>query len=277
MDRRKAMKVAAGVLAGSGAGLFALSKAFKTEVSQDAGPQPLEYTRAEGSWNYAGLDPEVTAALAYKLYSEGACMYASVKSVVSQLALQYGEPYASFPYQMFRYGHGGVGGYGSVCGALNGVAALIGLFITDRKVQDRMITDIFQWYEKASLPIFKPVQPNFDFTPVSTVSNSILCHASNTIWCKQAGIQIDSDERRERCRRLTSDVVQKLTVSLNEIHSGIYITNTHGNVAAGSCVSCHGNEGKLKNTSVRMSCNSCHSESVGHKVFSDVHYRLMKE
>jgi hypothetical protein len=276
MDRRKAMKVAAGVLAGSGAGLFTLSRAFKAQGIQDTGPHSLEYTRPESSWNYAGFNPEVTAGLAYTYYNEGSCMYATIKSFVSQLAEQHGEPFASFPYQMFRYGHGGIGGYGSVCGALNGAAAVIGLFVTDKNVQDKMITDLFQWYEKAALPAYKPLQPNLDFTPVSSVSNSVLCHASNTNWCKLSGFGIDSGERKERCRRLTSDVVQKLTVSLNEIHSGIYMTNMHGNEAAGTCISCHGNDGKLKNTSVKMSCNSCHTESVGHKVFADVHYKLMK-
>ncbi|HDR50691.1 MAG TPA: hypothetical protein ENN90_03595 [Mariniphaga anaerophila] len=49
------------------------------------------------------------------------------------------------------------------------------------------------------------------------------------------------------------------------------------NEATNTCVACHGNEGKLKNTSVKMSCTSCHSESVAHKIFGDVHYKFMKE
>ena len=66
-------------------------------------------------------------------------------------------------------------------------------------------------------------------------------------------------------------------MSLNEIHADNYITNKHGDDAAGTCISCHGKEGKVSNAAVKMSCNSCHTESMGHRIFSDVHYKLMKD
>ena len=277
MDRRKVIKLTAGAIAGGGVGLFALSNAFKTKNQLNSKPSKLEYTDSEGNWNYTHLDPAATAESAYKFYSEGSCMYATIKSVISRLAEKFGEPYVSFPYQMFKYGHGGVGGYGSVCGALNGAAALIGLFINDKAVQDKMITDIFQWYEKEALPKFSPRNPNYNYIPPTSVSNSILCHASNTNWSKTSGLEVSSDERKERCRRLTADVAEKVASSLNKIYTSAYITNIYSDEKANTCISCHGNEGKLKNTAVKMSCNSCHSESVGHRIFSDIHYKLMKE
>ncbi len=277
MDRRKAMKVAAGAIAGGGAGLLALTTAFRNENKQNKEPKNLEYNAAENKWEYFYLDPAATAQLAYDKYSEGSCMYATVSSVVLQLAEKFGEPFTSFPVHMFKYGHGGIGGFGSVCGTLNGAAALIGLLIADKSVQDKMIADIFQWYEKASLPKFNPQNSVFDFTPPTSIANSVLCHASNTNWCKESGFQVNSKERKERCRRLTSDVAQKVSNSLNEIFTGAYVSNMHSNEAANTCVACHGDEGKIKNTSVKMSCNSCHTESVGHRVFADVHYKLMNE
>jgi cytochrome c553 len=204
-------------------------------------------------------------------------MYATVKSVISQLAEKIGEPYTSFPFHMFKYGHGGVGGYGSVCGALNGAAALIGLLISDRSIQDRMIVDIFQWYEKEPFPTYSPANPAFDFTPARSIPNSILCHASNTNWSNDTGFKVSSNERKERCRRLTGDVTQKVTTVLNEVHADKYMTNLHSDETITTCMSCHGKEGKVKNVSVQMSCTSCHSESVGHRIFSDLHYKLMKE
>ncbi len=277
MNRRKAMKVTAGALAGGGIGLFTMANAFKTEKQPDAGPQQLDYSPSKHHWKYAHLTPAVSAEMAYNYYSEGSCMYATVKSIIAQLAEKYGEPYASFPMHMFKYGHGGVGGYGSVCGTLNGAAALIGLLIPDKSMQDKMIGDIFQWYEKEAVPTFNPVNPAFDYTPVTSVSNSVLCHASNTNWCNVSGFGVGSTERKERCRRLTGDVAKKITMSLNEIHADNYITNKHGDKAAGTCISCHGKEGKVSNAAVKMSCNSCHTESMGHRIFSDVHYRLMKK
>ncbi len=276
MDRRKAMKVAAGVIAGSGAGLFALSKGFEPETQISAGSEKLDYMPAESNWKYSRLDPVATAELAYDAYPEGSCMYATVKSVVSQLAVIHGEPYVSFPMHMFKYGHGGVGGYGSVCGALNGAAAVIGLVVTDKGTQDKMIADIFQWYEKEPLPAHVPAIPGFDFIPVTSRSGSVLCHASNTNWCKEAGFMVNSKERKERCRRLTGDVAKKVTTALNEIHTNAYLTNAHGDDASATCLTCHGSEGKVSNTSVKMSCTSCHTESLAHKVFADIHYKMMK-
>ena len=277
MDRRKALKAAAGVFAGGGIGLVTLSNAFKPEEQPVEEPSKLEYDPPETGWKYVILDPAVTAQLAYGYYSEGSCMYATVRSVISQLGEKTGEAYTSFPFHMFKYGHGGVGGYGSVCGAINGAAALIGLLIPDKTIQDRLITDIFRWYEKVPLPAFIPSEPALDFTPARSVSNSVLCHASNTNWSNQSGFKVSSNERKERCRRLTSDVVQKVTTALNEIHSDLYMANLQSNEAVNTCMACHGQEGKVDNASARMDCQSCHTESAGHRVFSDVHYRLMKE
>jgi hypothetical protein len=277
MDRRKAMKLAAGALAGGGIGLVTLSTAFKLKNQPAEEPHKLEYTETESTWKYTPLEPAVTAEIAYNLYSEGSCMFATVKSVISQLAETVGEPYLSFPFHMFKYGHGGVGGYGSVCGALNGAAALIGLLVSEKSIQDKMIADIFQWYEKEKFPVFSPVNPVYDYAPVKSVPNSILCHASNTNWCKDSGFKVDSKERKERCRRLTGDVAGKITGALNTIHANQYIANTQSNETVNNCLACHGKEGKVNNSSVMMDCNSCHPESIGHKVFADIHYKLMKE
>lgn len=275
MDRRKAFKIAAGAVAAGGAGLLTLTTAFKPEIKAGNQPEKLEYQPDESAWKYVRLDPVITAGLAYNYYSEGSCMYATVKSIVSQLAENMGEPYASFPVHLFKYGHGGVGGYGSVCGTLNGAAALIGLFISDKNIQDKMIADVFRWYEKEPLPLFSPNSPAYNYVPLKSISNSVLCHASNTNWCKTTGLKVDSKERKERCRRMTADVSMKLTTSLNEIFTNTYLTNIQPDETVNTCVACHGNEGKVNNTAVKMSCNPCHTESVGHRVFADIHYKVM--
>lgn len=277
MDRRKALKLGAGALTAGGAGLLSLPVIFRTENSVKAEPRKLEYAMEEGEWKYDYLDPDVTAQLAYGHYKDGSCMYATVTSVISQLAEKYGEPYSSFPCHMFKYGHGGVGGYGSVCGTLNGAAALIGLFIPDKGIQDVMITDLFQWYEKEAMPVFIPEKPVYEASIPVSISNSVLCHASNTNWCKATGFAVNSDERKERCRRITSDVARQVTLALNNLAMHAYMTHGHANEEVNSCIACHGDVGRVKNTSVKMSCNSCHSESIGHRIFSDVHYRYMKD
>jgi hypothetical protein len=275
MNRRNAVKITAGFLAGGGIGMLTLANAFKLKPQLQLEPRQLSHEPNESTWMYTPLDPVVSAKLAYRFYPDGSCMYATFKSIVSQLAEMHGEPFTSYPYYMFRYGHGGIGGYGTICGALNGSAALFGLFIGDKVVRDCLITDLFQWYEKEPHPVFKPEGAEMELPAVS--SNSVLCHASNTHWSKVAGVEIESKERKERCRRMTADVTLKVVTMLNSLYDNLYITNRNSNEAVQSCMACHGNEGKLKNTAGKMDCQSCHEESLGHKVFSDVHYRLIKD
>ena len=276
MNRRKAMKIAAGALVGSGAGVFTLSHAFKPNYQPFAESGKLEYKNTISGWAYSSLDPAITAELAYKNYESGSCMYATFKSIVSQLADKFGEPYASFPLHMMKYGHGGIGGYGTICGALNGASALIGLLVTEKTIQDSLITGLFRWYESTRLPEFKPQMAILDFDPPASVSGSTLCHVSNTNWGKVSGFKVNSDQRKERCRRLTSDVVHYVTVALNEYFSNVYVTSGHGIETVRNCMICHGDIGKLGNTSGKMVCAACHTEAVGHKLLSDVHYKLMK-
>lgn len=270
------MKIAAGAIVGGGAGIYALTNGFKPEYPPVEEPGKLEYPNTKTSWEYHALDPAVTAQLAYQHYDSGSCMYAVFKSIISQLAEKFGEPYASFPMHMMKYGHGGVGGFGTICGALNGAAAIIGLFVAEKAIQDSLITGLLRWYEETSLPAYKPQTPTLNFTPPSSISNSTLCHASNTNWVKEAGFKINSNERKERCRRLTSDVATRLIIVLNGYFGNTYVTSGHGNHAVSTCLTCHGDNGKLANTSSKMECTSCHTESIGHKVFADIHYKIMK-
>lgn len=275
MNRRTVLKVAAGGLVGGGAAVLTLTTAFKPEVAPLSKPKELELKAPESDWVYHQLDPAVTANLAYSVYDNGSCMYAVVHSFVSQLAERYGEPYASFPSHMMRYGHGGIGGFGTVCGALNGVAALIGLWVADKDTRDALITDLFRWYERTPLPDFKPNTAILNFTPPATVSRSTLCHASITSWGQTTGYKVKSNQRKERCRRLTGDMAATLAAKMNQLTDYTYTTVGHDDETTRTCMTCHGNQGKLDNTSGKMTCASCHSESLGHRLFSDLHYKLM--
>lgn len=276
MNRRNAMKLAAGAIIGGGAGILTLTQAFKPEPPPVKSPENLVSEGKETNWKYAQLDPAISGQIAYEQYSVGSCMYATFFGVASQMAEKFGEPFTSFPFHMMKYGHGGVGGFGTLCGALNGAAALIGLFVGDKNMRDSLINDLFQWYENSQLPVFNPQKAAMDFTPPPSVSNSTLCHASTTNWSKASGFKIDSNERKERCRRLSGEVAVKVTSSLNHFFNNDYVTVYHNNENAGTCLTCHGKESKLNNISGKMNCTSCHTKSIAHKVFGDVHYKLMK-
>jgi len=277
MDRRKAIRIAAGAVAAGSVGTVSLATAFKPEVNATAKPENIPTGNESSEWKYVPLDPVATAKRAYENYPEGSCMYGVFSSVVLQLAKEIGEPYASFPVQMMKYGHGGIGGYGTTCGSLNGAAALIGLLIEEKEIQNLLIADLFQWYENNQFPVFTPELPVLDYTPPTSVSGSVLCHASNSKWGESSGHKISSPERKERCRRLTADVTAHTVDMLNSYFSNTFVAYTRDNETVRTCMTCHGGKGKLGNTSGNMTCTSCHPKSLGHRVFGDVHYKLMKD
>lgn len=275
VNRRTALKVVAGGLIGGGAGVSILTTAFKPELRPVNQSKKLELKTEASYWRYHKLDPVITGNLAYRAYDVGSCMYAVVHSFVSQLAAKFGEPYASFPVHMMKYGHGGVGGYGTLCGALNGAASLLGLFVADKSMRDALIEDLFRWYEVTPLPAFKPAAAVFDFVPPVSVCKSTLCHISTTQWAQVSGCRAKSKERSERCRRLTGDVATRLTVIMNQLADNIYMTTSQIDENSRACITCHDKEGKVGNTSTKMDCTTCHTQSLGHKLFGDIHYKLM--
>jgi hypothetical protein len=229
---------------------------------------------SSGPWVYHELDPKVTADTAHRMYHEGGCMYAAFGSIITQLAQQFGAPYSTFPVAMMKYGVSGIGEYGSICGALNGAAAIIGLFVAKKEHQAALIEDMFTWYEKTALPVYTPPEAKQDI--VKTVAGAVLCHVSTVNWAKASGYRIDSKERSERCSRLTADVTQRLVELLNRYMTNHYVTASAMEVKTAGCIQCHGKTGKLGTVRGQMKCDSCHSGSVAHTLFGDVHYRFMK-
>lgn len=277
MERRNAIKLAVGAVAAGGVGLATMTTAFKPEIKVAAKPKNLKFKEIESDWKYVPLDPARTAEIAYAEYPNGSCMYGVFKSVISQLAKIVGEPFASFPTQMMKYGHGGVNGYGTICGALNGAAAALGLLVEDKKTRDALMLELFRMYEETPLPMYKPEEPGMDFDPPKSVAKSVLCHASTTRWGKKAGYTISSKERKERCRRLTADIASEVVTILNNYHANAFMAHAHDNETVRTCNTCHSSEGKLGNISVSMDCNSCHDESMAHKIFADSHHKFMSK
>ncbi len=210
-------------------------------------------------WPYHELDPETTAARAYSCHYEGHCMYGVFRSVIGQLADRYGEPYRSFPCGMMSYGAGGVGGWGSLCGALNGAAAAIALFAPDRQKHASLINRVFLWYEQTELPVYLPAEPKLDMRIPPSTAHSVLCHLSVSVWCKTSGHRVGSKEHMERCARLTADTARRTVLVLNESLSQGLVPAMTAEESAGRCNACHGREGTRKDALARMTCGSCHT------------------
>ena len=177
--------------------------------------------KSDFPWTYAKLDADVTAERAYTLTSKG-CMYAVFTSIVGQLAEKFGEPYKSFPFDMMVYGRGGIQGWGSFCGALNGAAAVISLFAPSDKRRN-LIHELLRWHEKTPLPVYIPKKPELEIEIPLSIANSELCHISRENWYKSSGYK-SRDKAHERCIRLIADIAKKTVELLNSSFDGEFET-----------------------------------------------------
>jgi len=210
-------------------------------------------------WAYGELEPDITAQRAYDIYEKGYCMYAVFASVVLQLAKERGEPYRSFPVDMMRYGGGGTAGWGSLCGALNGSAALIGLFAETDEDLRILVDELFLWYEQTALPVYIPKKPAYNIEIPKSVPVSVLCHVSVTKWCKVSGYKAFSSPQKERCRRLAADTAGKTVELLNAHFAGRASVAPHFSKETKQCWSCHTRDSQLQDFSGKMICTSCHT------------------
>lgn len=163
-------------------------------------------------------------------------------------------PYNNIPLSMMRWGSGGVVGFGSLCGTLNGAAAAIGLIASNADAKG-FINDLMTWYSDTYLPIYAPAGSD-PYT--QSIANSNLCHASVTNWCLASGFASGSSERSERCARLSADVAGKAIELLNgSVAPGLGNPRDNNTV----CGQCHYKGTDFAGgqyTRGKMNCTSCH-------------------
>lgn len=255
-DRREFVKNIGGVALGAIAGSGVTNMFSSDNVAQATPPLP---------WPYVELDPVAAAERAYQNYYQGGCMYGAFEGIIGELRTKVGSPYDTFPTTMMKYGGGGVSGWGSLCGALNGAAAAIYL-VRDSKTGNDLINEIYGWYGAELLPTYKPRTPKFD-NITTTIANSQLCHVSVSKWCHATHFKSGSPERAERCAWLTASVAKYTVELLNKhLYNGT-VDRVHqipGNVAL--CLQCHGPSGNVADVRItggQNTCTSCHHHHWG--------------
>jgi hypothetical protein len=204
-------------------------------------------------WPYRALDPDAVGHDAFAVYQRGACMLGAFEPIVRGVADKLGAPYTSFPFAMFTYGAGGVAGWGTLCGCLNGAAAAFALL---SPLPAPLTAGLFTWYEQEAIPDFAPRGASFPAAPA--VAKSVLCHASVTRWCTASGKKFTSPERFERCGALAASVARKAVMLLNAQAAGRLAVPPPARETA-ECLRCHGGRGDVGNSSGRMACAPCHT------------------
>ena len=239
--------LAVGGVVGSGlfAGGCASNGATKTAVA------------AKWPWPYQKLDPEVVRKKGYEGYYEGACMYGAVRALVSELSAKVGDPYSSLPIDMFRYGEGGMAGWGSLCGALNGSCAVLNL-ASDKNTYPKLVTELLNFYTTNSFPSKKHDAYAKFPGQVQSVSGSTLCHVSIANWCKVSGKKALSPERADRCAKLAGDVAAHAAELLNKVADGTFAAAYTIPPAVQTCRGCHAKGGTLGNIRGKENCEQCH-------------------
>jgi len=195
-------------------------------------------------FGYKKLDPRKVADLAYENWYKNFCCYATSSAILLPLREKVGGPYNALPVEAFIFGHGGVVGWGTLCGTLMG-SGLAASFAAG-KDGEHILNDVIHYYAETELPLYKPAKPKATFKNINK-SDSPLCHVSVGRWMEKEGVKFGSPERRDRCARLSADIAAKTVELLNLWSDGKYKP-------------AHGNQIELYGFTTQNNCSDCHTD-----------------
>jgi hypothetical protein len=238
LARRSFLKQSGLMATGIGAGAVGLNAALGDDPKETA-------TAPEWPWPYKILDVELVRKRGHMYYYKGGCMYGATGGLLSVLIEEVGYPYTTLPHDMMRYGSGGIAGWGTVCGSLNGVCAMVTLIAG--KDYGNIINELMAWYGTTPFPSdtanqyaskheYLVEEYKTDQVLPTTISGSPLCHVSVNTWCRETGFASGSKQRAERCARLTGDVAAKAAELLNAHALGKFVRSDFETIG---CTDCH--------------------------------------
>jgi hypothetical protein len=245
------------------------------------------------AWPYprAAVDqpvPEALARRAFEVYMGGTgagkgCAEATWWPFVEFLATANPSTWGTLPANLFRFGAGGVAGWGTVCGTLNAAAAVINMTVADGTHRTTLTNGIFQYYAETALPTngtwksyqgvlglgggWTPTTTPAGILPLenvpSSTANSPLCHSSLVQWTMTTGAANGGPLQKDRCGKACFDVAYKLTELLNAYFQAITPSATPSPIATpldpavAACGACHSTY-----TGAKMACGSCHDKTL---------------
>jgi hypothetical protein len=256
-DRRRALALLGG---GVAAGLMApslISWGSHPGTKRAPGAQDASERVVHEPLPYVKLDPVRVGDLAYRNTYRGGCMYGVFGTIVEALSEIAGEPFASYPTTVTRYGGGGVAGWGTLCGTANGAAMAI--YLVSRNPAPA-INEVFAFYEQEALPNYAP--PEARFQVPGSVAGSTLCHISISKWCDASGFDASSPELGDRCAQLAASVAKYTVEVLNAQLDGSFTAARQPAAVALACLGCHGRGGAVGSTFGKMDCGTCHTDKL---------------
>ena len=264
LDRRKFLTNVGMFTAGAAAAATGIGVA--TPDNAHSAEEP-----AQSTWPYVTLDIEDVRKRGHLGYYQAECAQGAFSAIVGSLQEKIGAPYTGVPLHLLAYGGGGVAGWCTLCGAVNGACAAISLVAAKDDVKP-LCDEMLKWYTQTAFPtdisneyatkhLYLVDKYKSDLALPKSVPNSPLCHVNVSRWCKAHGYASGSSERSERCARITGDVAAFAVDMLNHLHMAKF----EGKLAYGgevdSCRACH-KKGKDfaagQWTRGKMECSGCH-------------------
>jgi hypothetical protein len=201
--------------------------------------------------------------LAYSQYFQGGCMHGASSGLI--LAFKEALPGTAWdliPLGMYKYGSGGVAGWGTICGVLNGVMAVLNLI----DLHGKLGNELMGWYSTTLFPTAncdgyvaatgQVAIPDVDVL-AHTVSDSPLCHISISKWCHAAGVSVADTTvdglkyKDDRCSKICADTAAKTAELINE-----YVVSYVPSEDFAACLACH----TQRNDQIgKMNCSGCHT------------------
>jgi len=273
MSRRKFLVGAGavvGVAAVSGVGLANRPSTAEAAVTGVPWPYP---TAPAGQ-----PVPEKLARRAFEVYFASGCAEGVWWPFVEALAASNPATWGTLPQNVFRFGGGGVGGWGTLCGTLNGASAIIGMTVGNGTHRNNLIDAIMQYYANTALPSnaawkshlgvlglpdsWSPPTLPLENVPTST-AHSPLCHSSLVQWTTTTGAANGGPLQKDRCAKACFDIASKTTELLNTYFQ--MATPSASPVpldpSVEACRTCH-----VTYTGAKMACGSCHDQALDHSM-----------
>lgn len=204
----------------------------------------------ETDYKYVKLDPQKVGQIAYENYGKRWCASSVIAGLVTELQEKAGGSWKTFPIDCMRWAHGGMAGWGALCGSLVGAGTVIGLVTNETDVSEAMANDLAFYYSNTELPNFAPT--TFSKTAIHnmTIAGTPICHISVGKFMRQEGVAFLSPERAERCGRLSANIAMETAIMLNDWkdgkykakHKPLYNVLANGITSQNNCMDCHGHD-----------------------------------
>lgn len=177
-----------------------------------------------------------------------------------------GYPWTTMPDYMFANAQAGYGGQGTLCGALGVAAQFYNLVAYDKaKTYVQMTDELFQWYSGTDFPTQRFDQICYFPNQVRRTAKTALCHVSVSQWTLAAGAKVTSKQKKDRCAKVTGEVVYQMVSMLNLYVDGQYKYRQYPfEEENASCLICHGaddmwhDKDGMNNQQGKMACIHCH-------------------